>query len=477
MAKDNKFSIKLSDFYQGFSPAAHLNTMTSIGNAGHCSEMTNADVLTPDYITQGPTLANLTNGTQAGVVSELINYILDVAVATDTTYGIGNTKLFKITSATVASGGTPSFPVTITGGVAGKSVAYLKGKLYYFFNRAADSAIGVYDLATTFDHSWQTGLVKATLMPNATKEDILIWGHGRYVGTYFSSTETINKTKLDFGDNHEVADVCFHANQWLIAVNGGVSGARNYSQIYTYEGGATTALLSDEAAVGLQKIGFIFPDNGIIYVAYQDLTFTGGYKIGYLSGRKIEPLVHFKGSLPTYAQKTLYKNTILFLSSGLIYAAGAVIPELPFAISQLADGGYATCGALAAPFGTPIVASTDGSTNFRLAKFSGYDVACDWKSIVIPIGSGRTLGHIDEIIVKTVTLGENARCDMTIQYNQAGTSSSAMSITTTGKTRHLFKLSKNDLEDIRVYLDWAEGNATNDCKIKDILISGHYILR
>ena len=332
-------------------------------------------------------------------------------------------------------------------------------------------------MATTFDHAWQTGLVKATLMPSATKEDILLFGHGRYVGTYFSSTDTINKTKLDFGNNHEVADIAFHANQWLIAVNGGVSGARNYSQIYTYEGGATTALLSDEAAVGLQKIGFIFPDNGVIYVAYQDLTFTGGYKIGYLSGRRIEPLVHFKGSLPTYAQKTLYKNTILFLSSGLIYSAGAVIPELPFAISQLADGGYATCGALAAPFGTPFVASTDGDTNFRLAKFSGFTLASDWKSIVIPIGSGRILGHLDDIIVKTVILGANARCDMIVQYNQAGASSAAMSITGTGKTRHTFKLLKSNLEDVRIYLNWANGHASNDCKIKDIILNGHYITR
>ena len=312
--KDNKWNIKLESFYQGFSPVAHLNTSTSIGNAGHATAMTSVDILTPDYLGQGPNLVALTNGTQAGVVSELINYILDTPTSNDTTFGIGNTKLFKISSTAVASGGTPSFPVTITGSTAGKSIAYLKGVLYYFFNTASDTTIGAYDLASTFDHAWQTGLVKATLVPVAVKEDIMLFGHGRYVGTYFSSTATIDKTKLDFGTNTEAADICFHANQWFIAVNSGISGTnRNSSQIYTYDGGATTTLLSDEAAVGVQKIGFLYPMNGIIYVAYQDLTFSGGYKIGYLSGRRIEPLVNFTGSLPTYAQKTLYKDTILFL--------------------------------------------------------------------------------------------------------------------------------------------------------------------
>ena len=479
MAKsDNKWQITLSSFYQGFSPAAHLNTSTSLGNAGHATEMVSADILTPDYITQGPALAALTNGTQAGVVSELINYILDTPTASDTTYGIGNTKLFKISSTTVATGGTPSWPRTITNATAGKSIAYLKGVLYYFFNTSTDSQIGTYDLNATFDDDWQTGLVKATLIPVATKEDILLFGHGRYVGTYFSSTGIINKTKLDFGTNYEVADICFHANQWIIAVNGGVSGTnRNISNIYTYAGGATTALLSDEASVGLQKVGFLYPLNGVIYVAYQDLSFAGGYKIGYLSGRKIEPLVHFTGGLPTYAQKTLYKNTILFLAGGLVYSAGAVIGELPFALSQLADGGYATCGAISAPFGTPMIASTDGASAFQLAKFSGLTVTSSWKSIVMPIGSGRTLGMLDEVVVRTNVLGANARCDLIIYTNQSASTLSTLQITGTAKSRHLFKLSKTDLEDVKVYLNWANGNTTNDCRIKDICLLGHYVTR
>jgi len=473
----NKWQIKIDKFYQGYSPAAHLNTSTSIGNAGHATEMVSVDILTPDYITQGPELVALTLGTQAGAITELVHYILDTPPIADTTYGIGNTKLQRISSTAVTNAGGV-FPHTITNGAAGKSIAYLKGVVYYFFNTSSDSQIGTYNLDTTFDDDWQTGLVKATLIPVATKEDILLFGHGRYVGTYFSSTNTINKTKLDFGTNYEVADICFHANQWIIAVNGGITGTnRNTSNIYTYAGGATTAILSDEASVGLQKVGFLYPLNGVIYVAYQDLTFDGGYTLGYLSGRKIEPLVRFKGGLPTYAQKTLYKNTILFLAGGLVYSAGAVIGELPFALSQLADGGLATCGALAAPFGTPMIASTDGASAFQLAKFSGMTVTSSWKSTIIPIGSGRTFGHLTDVVVRTNSLGANARCDLIIYANQSASTLSTLSITGTAKTRHVFKLPKTNLEDVKIYLNWANGNATNDCRIKDITLIGNYITR
>ncbi len=473
---DNKFQIVIDKFYQGYSPAAHLDSLTQIGNSGHASSMVSADISNPDYITQGPSLANLTAGTQTGAITELTNFILDTPPASNSTYGIGNIKLQQISSTAVTNTGI--WPHTMTNGTAGKTIAYLKGVIYYFFNTTTDSQIGTYDLATTFTDAWQTGLVKATLIPVATKEDIMLFGHGRYVGTYFSSTNTINKTKLDFGTNTEVADIVFHSNQWFIAVNSGITGTnRNSSQIYSYDGGATTTILSDEVAIGVQKIGFLFPLNGILYVVYQDLSFSGGFNLGYLTGKRIEPLVHFTGTLPTYAQKTLYKNTILFLSSGLVYSAGAVIPELPFAISQLADGGLATCGALAAPFGTPMIGSTDGATAFQLAKFSGNTVTANWYSIVIPTGQGKTLGMLDEIVVKTNILAANARCDLIVQYNQAGTNSDTFQITGTGKTRHTFRISKTDIEDIRIYLNWANGNTTNLCNIKEIILLGHYVRR
>jgi hypothetical protein len=481
----NGFIITIKDFEVGASPTVHLDSLTQKGGPGAYSVITNADVTTPGILTQGPGLSTLTNGTEGGAITELVNYILDIPVTTDVTYGIAATKLHKISSTTVTNSGGV-FPHSITGATAGNSCIEFQGALYYFFNKASGGDIGKYDLNVTFDDDWgstvPTGAAALQSAPHpvAKKEDIMLFGNGRYVGTYVSTGNTLAPTKLDFGANTEVADVCFHANQWWIAVNSGVTSGTNRanSQIYLYDGSAIQAQLADEVAVGVQKIGFIIPINGIIYVAYQDIS--GSYILGYISGRRILPLSFFTGSLPTFAQKTLYKNFIAFLSSGLVYVAGAAIPELPFSISQHADGGYTTVGAIAAPFGVPMIASTQ-STSFKLAKFSGYDTACTWKSIIIPTTSGRLMGYVDYVIVKTKILGASARCDITLDYNQAATTGGALKqITTTGKRRHVFDKFANPpggIEDLRVALDWSNGSAANDCGIKMIEIIGHYAER
>ena len=123
----------------------------------------------------------------------------------------------------------------------------------------------------------------------------------------------LSPTKLDFGNNNEVADVVFYNNHWLVAVNVGVSGSnRNQGQIYLYDGAALSSLLSDETAVGVQRIGFLFVKNGIVFVAYQDLSFSGGFKIGYISGKQIKDLGYFTGALPNFAQK-LYIKMLFYL--------------------------------------------------------------------------------------------------------------------------------------------------------------------
>ena len=483
--KDNKFEIELSAFYQGFSPAAHLNALTELGNKGHASVMQNADVLTPDYITQGPGLADLTNGNQDEVVDQLINFILEEPPISNQTFGIGTTKLFRITPTIVSKGGTPSWPQAVTNMADGQSLILLKGNLYGFYNKSSGGDILKMPISTeVIDPDWgsttPTGgaALQKKAHPSAKKEDIFVFGNGRYFGLYTATTNTLEPTKLDFGNDHEVADILFHANQWWIAENGGVSATnRNRGQIYLYDGGAASAILSDETAVGLQRIGFLHVENGIVFVAYQDLSFSGGYKIGYIAGRQIIPLAHFTGALPTFAQKTLYKNTILFISSTLIWSMGATIGELPVQVSQIADGGHATVGALAAPFGTPMVASTDGGSNHRLAKFSGFATACNWKSLVIPLIRGRFLGYIDEIIVLTGTLAANARCDLKIESDQASAATTtAKQITTTGKRRHVFdNFGIKEIEDMRIFLDWSNGHATNDCPIRKIIIRGHFV--
>jgi hypothetical protein len=314
--------------------------------------------------------------------------------------------------------------------------------------------------------------------PVATKQDLMLFGNGRYVGVFYNSTTTLNDKRLDFGSDAKVADVCFDSNAWWICVNKGtgVSTDRQYASIFQYDASATTALLTDEIAVGAQKIGFIYPIEGIKYVAYQDLTTAGGFAIGYIKGRAIVPLKYFTGTLPTYAQKALYLNTILFLSNAKVYTCGAVEEKLPVQISQLASGGYATAGAIAAPFGTPMIASTDGGSNFKLAKFSGIDVNATWRSLVIPTINENMVGFIDKIIVLTKTLGSSARCDLIVERDQASASGSTQQITGSGKRRFSFNsLGLTAIEDFRVFLNWANGDTTNNVSIRRIEVIGHYV--
>lgn len=474
-----KFTLQFKGFSSGFSPVAHLNSLTSVGGQGHASAMVNCDVLTPDYLTQGMGLANLTNGTQAGAVTELINFIMDRAVASDITYGVSSTKLHQISSTTVTNSG--SFPHSITNATSGNSCIELKGKLYYFYNKASGADCGMYDLSSVFDDDYfstvPTGAAALQSAPHpvAKKEDTLVFGNGRYVGTFISATTTLAPAKLDFGNDCEVADVVWHANQWWIAVNSGVTGTnRTESHIYLYDGSATSSILDDETSVGVQRIGFLYVLNGIVYVAYQDLSFTGGYSIGYISGRQIKRLASFTGSLPTFAQKTLFKNTILFISSGLIYSVGAVIEDLPVQISQIFDGGFGSCGAISAPFGTPMVSSTE-STNFKLAKTSNYDVNCSWKSIVIPVIKGGRKGMIDRITVLTNTLGTGARCDLQLEYNQNSSNSGTVKQITTAKRRFVFKNFGGAVEDFRIYLNFANGSTSNPVQIRQLFVDGHYV--
>lgn len=476
----NDFVLEFKDFYMGYSPLAYLDSLASSGNSGHASTMTNADILS-GYITQGPALASLTTGTQTGAVTELINHILEIPTADSVTFGIGATKLFQITPSAVTNTGI--WPHTITDSTDGESVAYLKGKLYYFFNKASGGDIGQYDLSTTFDDNWgstvPTGMaaLQKAAHPVAVKEDIMLFGNGRYVGLYTDSDTTLTPAKLDFGNNYEVADVVYFGNFWYIAVNGGITGTnRSTGQVYLYDGAALDSVLADETGIGAQRIGFLYVVNGVIFVAYQDLSSSNGYHIGYILGRQIKRLASFSGGLPNFAQKTLYQSTILFAAGSSLWSCGATSPDLPNQISQIADGGYATLGALAAPFGTPMIASTDGSSNFRLAKFSGYDTTSSWKSIVIPVSAGRKKGYIDEVSVLTNSLGTNAGATFTIEADQGTRTSNSKSIATAGKMRHIFdNIGLGGVIDLRAVINFSTGNGTNPCKVRSILIRGHFI--
>ena len=472
MPKDNTWKIELKNFQAGLSPLAFTSVLTEVGGEGHSSYMKNVDCL-DGRLTQGLGLTDLTAGTQAGAVDQLISFIMDEAVASNSSYAIGTTKLFQISSTAVANAGI--WPHAVTGMADGKSIAYLQGNLYYFFNKASGGDIGKYDLTTTFTDGWgssEDAALEKAPHPVDTKEDIMVFGNGQYVGTYIGNSDTLTVQKLDFGTGSEVADLLFGNNQWYLAVNSGTTG-RMKGQIYLWDAGALVATLADETGVGVQEIGFIMLINGVVWMAYRDET-ESGFIIGYISGRQIVPMGRYTGTLPTYQQKTLYRGTIMFLSSALVWSAGAIVNEFPFQLSQIGDGGHATVGGIGSPFGTPLVASSY-TTSFKLSKLTGFLVDAEWHSILFSLVGGLNKGFIDSVTVLTKVLGANARCDLIVLANQAVNAGATLQIKGTGITRHHFtNVGLGGIEDFKIKLDWSNGNATNDCLIRKIIIKGHW---
>lgn len=477
-SQDIDFSITLEKFSDGLAPLAHIDNRTFIGSSGQASEMV-ADVISnPSFIQQAPALSDLTNGDQGGVVDQLIRFILDKPTASDTTYAVGTSKLFKLSSTEVASGGSPSWPQTIPDMTEGESIIRVGSNLFVFYNKASGGDIAAMPLSTeVIDEDWGSDTDQALEKaphPSAAKEDIMVFGNGRYLGVYVEGLSVLDTQKLDFGEGAEVVDVLFHANQWWIAVNYG-EGRR--AQVYLYDGSAASNILSDEAGLGSQEIGFLYVLNGVVYVAFRDNT-SGYFAIGWMSGRQLKPLRYFAGTLPTHRQKTLYKNTIIFISDEDILSCGAPVEQLPIQISTLADAGYSTVGAVAAPFGTPLVCSSDGDTNHRIAKFSGYSTESTWASLSLDVTDNRQLGKVTTIIVATKPLDADAKCHIKLEGNQGDKESSLYEISGEGKTRHVFRsIDMGAVEDIRVVVDYEEGDDSVTVPIRQIKILGNFVER
>ncbi len=372
--------------------------------------------------------------------------------------------------------------------INGESLIRLGDNLYGFYNKTSDGDIFKMPLNTeVIDSSWGSTefspALQKSLHPVAAKEDIFVFGNGRYAGVYINGG-ALDSQKLDFGEGSEVADVVFHSNSWWIAVNYG-EGKR--SQIYLYDPSAISNILSDETGVGDQKIGFLYIFNGIVYVAYDDAS-SDGFNIGWLQGRQIKFLRAFSGSLPDHRQKALYKNTILFTSSTEIMSMGASVEQLPLQISTLADGGHPILGGIASPFGTPMIASSDNGANHRIAKFNGFSTNSNWKSVFVDLTSGKDLGKIQTIIVNTKVLGSGARCDLKLEGNQAAQDadgngdllyeSSELTIETSGKSRHVFNsVDMQAVEDFRLVLSYANGNTERACPIRKVTVLGNFVER
>jgi hypothetical protein len=484
--KEKPFSISITDF-GGFCPAWFENAYPFYGNRNQASDMTNISLIDPNVLTQGPGMADLTNGTQAGAVTTLIKHILPYAVASNSSYAIGGAKLYQITATTVTNAGI--WPHTIDKAAVtdedGECVIYHNGKIYYFYNHSGSAGdIGTYDLTTTFDDDWgSTVPIDAEALEDAPHQAIkggddgLYFANGQYIGSVNPAGTVLETQALDFWSNAEVASLTWNNNRIIAAVNRpNIAGANfNQSGIYNWD---TVAPSWEGDPVEVEgKIGALYTKNGITFVWWQDSSDSGGYSFGYITGGQLSSLKRFKGSLPLFYQVGEYKGFLAWVSDSQVYLWGAKDTDVPVVLFQYCEGKQATIGAIASPFNDLLISSY-ATTNFSLAKPSGYVVDSSYKTMAFRTSGAGVKFQIDIIQVETEQLSTGAQADFTLTYDKGKSTKTLESIkySTANTTRHKILNRSLQVEDFRLDIDFSNGSATNPVKVRSIFIEGHHVL-
>ena len=443
--------------------------------------MTNCDLTNVSYIQQGPGLSNLGNN---AVQTTLIKGILKAPFSSNLTYGVGGNKLYEFTAADLTNNAT--FPHTIdkaaVTGELGEDVIKFGTSLYYTYNHSGSAGdIGKFTSPSTFDDDWGSTVPSgAGALENAphqivgggsTGNGIMYFANGRYIGDYDGTT--FDRQALDLPTGSEIQSIAWMQDRlWAATNKTTLTGSnKNFASIYVWDG-TTDSWESEIPLMG--TVGALHVKNGVLYVFYQDLTNTGGYKLAYVNGSSVVDLANFTGSLPAFYQVEDYKDFLIWNSNGSVWAYGAGDKDLPPRLFQFADGGYATVGGIAAPFGTPMIASFDGASAYRLAKFSGYDVNSTWKSLMFDItGNGRQ-STIDGIRFNFDTLATGARVDWSLVNTQGITLySDIISFSKLGAvTTTYYPINGKKTDNFRIQLDYSNGDTTNTVKVKTIKTHG-----
>lgn len=477
-----KWNLNIANFQGGFAPAWYKESYPSYGNKNQAGAMTNIDLTNPGFMTQGPGLTTLTLGNElsgVGVVTTLINSVLDGAVTSDTSYAIGGAYLHKISSTAVIDDAT--WPHTIDKGAVtgetGENLCLYRSNLYYSYNHSGTAGdIGKYDLSSTFDDDWgstvPTGAAAlAGGVPHqmVVGNDVMYIANGRYVTTFDGTT--LVPQGLDIPTGAEISSLAYNADRLWIAANiPSITGSnKTEASIYIWDG--TTDSWEAEIKV-MGRIGAMHVKNNVLFLWYADISSTGGYKMAYIGGGSVVDVANYTGAIPSYSQVTDYKDFIIWVSSGDIWCFGAGDKDMPIRLFQLADAGYSTVGALASPFGTPMVASTN-ATNYRLAKFSGYDTNCSWKSLMFDVTGQTGLSRIHDVVFNFEQLATGARVDWALKNNKGGTIySDTISYAKLGGATYATYPIGILTDAFRIELDFSNGSATNAVKIKNARVYG-----
>jgi len=347
--------------------------------------------------------------------------------------------------------------------------------------------IGKYDLVTTFDDDWGStvpsgmgGLIGG--VPHQIivgGNDTMYISNGRYITSYDGTT--LIPQALDLPTGAVIQSIAWMSDRIWIATNRtNLTGSnKNSASIFIWDG-TTDSWESEIKLMG--TVGGLHVKNGVMFVFYQDLTNTGGYKLAYVNGSSITDVANFTGGLPAYYQITDFEDFIIWNSNGDIWAFGSGDKDLPVRLFQMADGGYATVGCVVCPFGTPIIASWDAGSNYKLAKFSGYDTNSSWKSTIFDVSGDSKNTGIDSVRINFEKLTSGARVDWRLVNNEgtviyptpaSGNSTEVISYSKLGAiSSKYYPLNGLTTDNFRIEFDYSSGSTSATVQIKNAKIYG-----
>jgi len=335
--------------------------------------MVNCDMTDPNLISPGPAPTDLTNGSEAGVVSTLISAILKTAVASDVTYATGGALIYKLSSTAVTS---TTYPLTInkatvTGETATDLIHY-NSDIYVFYNHSGNAGdIAKLELTTDeVDPDWGS-----TIPTNAAElydaphycclgsDGVVYFTNGAFAG--FLDGTTLSSTCLPLWTDSQAVSVSWNENRVFVAVNRpNVTGA-NFNQSFIVKWDGVNANWDGDPIDISGMIGALYTKNGTTFVWWQDGNTTNGYWFGYVNGGAVSPIKRYSGGLPNQTQVGEYEGFIMWLSSSKIMLWGAGDADVSTAMSHYATTKWTTTiGAIAAPFGSILGAS------YKLATFT-----------------------------------------------------------------------------------------------------------
>lgn len=499
----NNWEIAINRF-DGLAPGFWKNSNLTQGNKEHASDLQNVDLIDPNVLTQGPGLATLTNGSQAAAVTTLIKGIMKTSIDGTNSYAVGGNQLYRFTYTTVTNTGGV-FPHTIdkatVTGEDGEDVCYFNGYYWYSYNHSGTAGdIGRYDGTSTFDDDYvSTVPTDAVALQGGVPHQMIVGGdnsmyitNGKYVAKLTAANVFVDQA-LDFPTGCVATGIVFEHNKLYIAVRNTLL-TTNYTESSIYEWDAFSSSWSYQIRVPGQ-IGAIFAKNGVVYLWYRDITAGtyNGMKLACINGNQIRDLATYTGSLPSYNQVIDKDNHIMWVSNSRdgtmtsnaeLWMWGSPANDLPVKLFQYADAGFSQAGGLTNVFGNTMIASTWTSsvptTYYKLAKLSGYDTACTWKSILFDVNGALNTSLMDRIVVLTEPLSTDASLDVIVTSNYGANTITtpttiAYDATQTTKTRWVVERNGALIETFRIDLNWAAGSVTNPVKVRKIIIAGHYI--